>query len=117
MRARVSLFLFGFTMLMASDWPEWRGAHRDGFVIEEPKNWPEKLTLKWKVEVGSGHASPVTAPGSIYEFARQGDLETVLSIDPLDGHTRWKQQYPAPYKMNSAAVGHGEGPKATPLYS
>jgi outer membrane protein assembly factor BamB len=117
MRARVSLFLFGFTMLMASDWPEWRGAHRDGFVIEEPKNWPEKLTLKWKVEVGSGHASPVTAAGSIYEFARQGDLETVLSIDPLDGHTRWKQQYPAPYKMNSAAVGHGEGPKATPLYS
>jgi outer membrane protein assembly factor BamB len=57
------------------------------------------------------------AGGSIYEFARQSDQETVLSIDPSNGKIRWKQQYAAPYKMNSAATGHGEGPKATPLYA
>jgi outer membrane protein assembly factor BamB len=103
--------------MIAADWPEWRGPHRDGFVTEEPKNWPEKLNLKWKVEVGIGHSSPILAGGSIYEFARQGDKETVLAIDPSNGAIRWKQQYAAPYKMNSAAVSHGEGPKATPLYA
>ncbi|HTB10525.1 MAG TPA: PQQ-binding-like beta-propeller repeat protein [Bryobacteraceae bacterium] len=103
--------------LLASDWPEWRGPHRDGVVLEEPKAWPEKLALKWKTEVGIGHSSPVMAAGSIYEFTRQGDQETVLSIDPASGKIRWKQQYPAPYKMNPAAVSHGEGPKSTPVYS
>jgi outer membrane protein assembly factor BamB len=110
------LLIAAFTMLV-SDWPEWRGPHRDGVVIEEPQNWPEKLNLKWKTEVGIGHASPIMAAGSIYDFARQGDQETVLSIDPANGKIRWKQQYPAPYKMNPAAVSHGEGPKSTPVYA
>jgi outer membrane protein assembly factor BamB len=104
-------------LLLAADWPEWRGPHRDALVFEEPKSWPEKLKLKWKTEVGIGHSSPITAAGSIYEFARQGDQETVLSLDPSNGKIRWKQQYAAPYKMNEAAVGHGEGPKATPVYA
>ena len=102
---------------MGSDWPEWRGPHRDGVVSEEPAAWPAKLNLKWKTEVGIGHASPVMAGGSIYEFTRQGDQETVLSLDPANGKIRWKQQYPAPTKIDPAAVGHGEGPKSTPLYA
>ncbi len=117
MSARFLLSLSAFTLLMAADWPEWRGPHRDGVVSEEPKTWPEKLTLKWKTEVGIGHASPIMAAGSIYAFARQGDQENVLSIDPSNGTVRWKQQYAAPYTMNPAAAPHGQGPKATPMYS
>jgi outer membrane protein assembly factor BamB len=115
--SRAFLFLATCTLLTAADWPGWRGPLRDGVVSEEPLTWPEKLTLKWKTEVGIGHASPILAGGSIYDFARQGDQETVLAIDPSNGKVRWKQQYAAPYKMNPAAVSHGEGPKATPLYS
>ncbi len=102
---------------MAADWPEWRGPHRDGALNAEPKAWPEKLQLKWKVEVGLGHASPVLAGGSIFIFARQDENETVLALDPSNGSTRWKQQYPAPYKMSPPAVPHGPGPKSTPLYA
>ncbi len=104
-------------LLLAADWPEWRGPHRDGIVVEEPQNWPEKLNLKWRTEVGIGHSSPIMAAGSIYEFTREGDQETVLSIDPATGKVRWKQQYRAPYKIDPAANGHGAGPKATPVYS
>jgi len=86
--------------LVAADWPEWRGPHRDGIVSEEPKTWPEKLNLKWKIDVGIGHSSPVMAAGSVYDFAREGDQETVLSIDPANGKIRWKQHYAAPYTMN-----------------
>ncbi|HLX45708.1 MAG TPA: PQQ-binding-like beta-propeller repeat protein [Bryobacteraceae bacterium] len=103
--------------MVAADWPEWRGPHRDGILTGEPKSWPEKLNLKWKTEVGIGHASPIFAGGSIYVFARQGEKETALAIDPANGKVRWQQQYPAPYKMHPAATAHGEGPKSTPLYS
>jgi outer membrane protein assembly factor BamB len=101
----------------AADWTEWRGPHRDGVLITEPKAWPEKLNLKWKIEVGEGHSSPILVGDSIYDFARLNDQETVFAIDPSNGAIRWKQQYPAPYKVISAAQGHGPGPKSTPLYS
>ena len=56
------LFLGG-----AQDWPQWRGPNRDGIAVSfsEPKAWPEKLKLKWKVNVGEGHSSPVVAGGKI----------------------------------------------------
>ena len=90
--------------LLAADWPGWRGPHRDGVITEEPKAYPERLNLKWKTEIGLGHSSPILAAGSIYAFARQGEQETVYSIDPATGKIRWQRQYPAPYKMNSAAT-------------
>ena len=106
-----------FLLLTSADWPRWRGPHGDAIIAEEPKNFPEKLNLKWKIDIGLGHSSPILAGGSIYAFARQGEQETVYSIDPASGKTRWQQQYPAPYKMNGAAIGHGPGPKSTPLYA
>jgi outer membrane protein assembly factor BamB len=104
-------------LISAADWPGWRGPHQAGIVTEEPKNFPAKLNLKWKMEIGLGHASPIVAGGSVYAFARQGEQETAYSIDPANGKIRWQQQYPAPYKMNGAAAPHGPGPKSTPLYA
>jgi outer membrane protein assembly factor BamB len=109
--------LVGAALLTAADWTEWRGPHRDGVLLNEPKAWPEKLNLKWKIEVGEGHSSPILVGDSIYDFARFNDQETLFAIDPSNGNIRWKQQYPAPYKVNSAAAGHGPGPKSTPLYA
>ncbi len=38
------------------DWPQWRGANRDGAVtaFTEPVAWPDRLTERWTVEVGFG---------------------------------------------------------------
>jgi outer membrane protein assembly factor BamB len=100
----------------AEDWPQWRGPHRDGVAagFPEPKAWPEKLTLKWKVTVGEGHSSPVVADGRIYVHARQGDREVVSALRPDDGQVIWQQGYAAPYTMNPAATTHGKGVKSTP---
>jgi outer membrane protein assembly factor BamB len=105
-------------VLSAADWPQWRGPNRDGIVsvFAEPKTWPEKLNLKWKITVGEGHSSPIFAAGRIFQMARQQDDEVTLSIDPADGKIQWRQAYPAPYTMNPAANRHGKGPKSTPLY-
>jgi|SRR5579883_2087853 len=103
--------------LLAADWPSWRGPDHSAIVTEEPKTFPEKLNLKWRIDIGEGHSSPILAAGSVYSFARKNDQETVYSIDPATGKIRWQQSYAAPYKMNSAAAGHGPGPKSTPVYA
>lgn len=100
----------------AEDWPQWRGPHRDGIAVgfAEPKTWPEKLTLKWKVAVGEGHSSPVVADGAIYLHTRQGDREVITALRPENGQTVWQEGYNAPYSMNPAATTHGKGVKSTP---
>jgi outer membrane protein assembly factor BamB len=102
--------------LAAQDWPQWRGPNRDGAVpFTEPKVWPEKLTTKWRVTIGEGYASPLYSGGRILEFARQGDDEVAMAIDPDNGKVLWHQSYPASYEPVSSAAKHGKGPKSTPL--
>lgn len=112
----VALAVFAF-WAPAEDWPQWRGIHRDGVAagFPEPKAWPEKLKLKWKVTVGEGHSSPVVADGRIFVHARQGDREVVTALQPENGQTIWQEGYAASYTMNPAATSHGKGVKSTPV--
>jgi outer membrane protein assembly factor BamB len=103
--------------LWAQDWPQWRGPNRDGTTpFSQPKAWPEKLTTKWKVPIGEGYASPIFAGGRILQFARQGDDEVAMSLDPESGKILWRQSCPAPFEPVNSAARHGKGPKSTPLY-
>ena len=103
--------------LRAEDWPQWRGPNRDGQIrITEPKTWPERLTTKWKITVGEGYASPLLAGGRILQFARQGDDEVAMAIDPANGKILWRQSYPVPYEPVRSAARHGKGAKSTPIY-
>ncbi len=101
----------------AQEWPQWRGPNRDGVVtsFSVPQTWPDALELKWKVTVGSGHASPVVAEGKVYIHSRQEDQEVASCRDLDTGGLVWRRRYPAPYRMSSAARGHGKGPKSTPV--
>jgi outer membrane protein assembly factor BamB len=112
------LVLFAAPALYCADWPQWRGPARDGSLpsFREPQAWPERLNRKWKISVGQGHASPVFAAGRIYVLSRRQNRETVSSINPEDGKALWSQSYEAPYRMNAAALKHGEGPKSTPVF-
>jgi outer membrane protein assembly factor BamB len=110
--------LAGFLVFAwAQDWPQWRGPNRDGIASAffEPKAWPEKLKLKWKVTVGEGHSSPVVADGKIYLHTRQGDREVVSCLRAETGQVIWQEGYAAPYAMNPAAARHGKGVKSTPV--
>jgi outer membrane protein assembly factor BamB len=101
----------------AADWPQWRGPNRDGTgaVFTEPARWPETLTERWKIAVGGGHSSPVLVGNRIYLHSRQKDDEVIAAIDAATGKVVWQDRYPAPYRMNPAAAGHGPGPKSTPV--
>lgn len=100
-----------------SEWPQWRGPNRDGVLtsFKEPATWPEQLTRRWKVEVGTGYATPLIAGNRIYIFSRQGEEEVMQALDADSGKSLWRTAYPTTFTMNSAAVRHNAGPKSTPV--
>jgi outer membrane protein assembly factor BamB len=103
----------------AGDWPQWRGPNRDGVIgaFTEPKAWPERLTRKWKVDVGLGYASPVLVGNRIYMFSRQGDDEILQALDAGTGAKVWASSYAAPFTVTPAAARHEKGPKSTPTFA
>jgi outer membrane protein assembly factor BamB len=94
----------------------WRGANRDGaFAFTLPKAWPDSLTRRWRVDVGTGYAAPITAGDRVYAFSRQGEEEVMRALEAATGKTIWETRYNAAYKPNPAATRtHGTGPKSTP---
>ena len=91
-----------------------RTAWRAGPAVDAPHGRPRYGRLgRWTV--GLGHSSPVVAAAGSIVFSRQGEEETLQALDLATGKRLWRQAYPAPYTMNSAAFSHGPGPKATPV--
>ena len=106
------------SLATAPQWPQWRGPSRDGVAESRPPaQWPAALTKRWQVPAGSGYSTPVVADGRVFVHARNGDRETITALDAATGKRLWEDSYPAPYKVNSAAVSHGPGPKSTPVIS
>jgi outer membrane protein assembly factor BamB len=105
--------------VLAQDWTQWRGPNRDGAIASftAPRDWPEQLTQRWKVDVGLGYATPLLVGNRIYMFSRQGDDEVMSALDAANGMRLWRTAYPAPFTMNSAAAPHGQGPKSTPVFN
>lgn len=101
----------------AEDWPQWRGPQRDGRAAGAlaATAWPRMLAREWRVAAGAGHASPVVAGDRVFLFAREGEDEVVAAYEVATGKRLWRQAEAVPYTMNPAAMGHGKGPKATPL--
>ena len=103
----------------STDWTQWRGPNRDGAApaVSDAQAWPERLTQKWKVDVGLGYATPLVVGSRIYQFARKGEREVMMAIDADSGKVLWETGHTAAFTMMSATVQHGPGPKSTPLFS
>ena len=109
-----SVALIGASCACAQDWPQWRGADRDGKVagFTAPQTWPQALAQKWKVPVGSGDATPALVGDKLYVLTRQGDSEAVLCLKAADGQEVWKNQYAA--RPVTGAASRHPGPRSSP---
>lgn len=107
------------TQSNSSNWPQWRGPNRDGHAagFVPPQAWPERLTSRWKTDVGLGYATPLLVGDRLYVFARQADDEVMAALDAASGKVLWRTGYPAAFTMDKAAAPHGPGPKSTPAYA
>ena len=104
------------TNVFAQDWPQWRGANRDGKVtgFDVPKTWPAELTPTWKITVGVGDASPVIAGDKLYSFARLDSNEVITCLDVKTGQKIWVNLFPALAITGPASSQHS-GPRSTPV--
>ena len=116
----ISLIAGFFLVLTISsngqDWPQWRGATRDGNVtgFKAPKTWPKELKQEWKITVGFGDATPVVVGNKLYCFTRQGTDEILLCLDAASGKELWKDKYAAQTITGPSANAH-PGPRSTPV--
>lgn len=100
------------------DYPQWRGHTRDGSAsaFAAPKAWPDRLTLKWKIDVGEGYSTPLVIGPRIYTLSRQAGNEVMAARHAATGAALWQTSYPAPHKMAGGTGAHGQGPKSTPVF-
>jgi outer membrane protein assembly factor BamB len=107
------------TLVNGQDFPQWRGSNRDGRIDVVPaiSKWPSQLRNGWKIEVGTGHSSPLVVGNRVYIHARQGENEVVTALDTGTGKRIWQDSYNVAYSVNPAAREHGKGPKSTPVYA
>ncbi|MFC1762119.1 PQQ-binding-like beta-propeller repeat protein [Planctomycetota bacterium] len=80
--------------LVYADWPQFRGAHRDGFSPETNllKTWPEEgPELLWSNDsIGEGYSSAIVVNKMIYTLG-QTDLVEVLSAIDTRGKLLWQK--------------------------
>jgi outer membrane protein assembly factor BamB len=112
----ILLFLHA-TPSAAQEWPQWRGANRNGVInsFATPATWPKTLSKKWQTVVGSGYSSPVVLKSRIYIHTRRDEQEVVNCVDWKTGKIVWSQSYAAPFAKNQYAVRMGKGPNSTPV--
>ncbi len=117
-RSRVMMagcvIMVGAGLVIAQDWPQWRGPNRDGKVegFTAPQQWPQQLTQKWRTTVGLGCATPALVGDKLYVFTRQGDDEVTLCLDAGSGKELWRDQYAA--QAVTGAPSRHPGPRSSP---
>ncbi len=97
-------------LLLADDWPQWRGPQRDGSSRETgllgvwPKEGPKML---WKSgDVGRGYSTPAVVDDRLYVMANEGlENEFVEALDAADGRRVW-----------STRIGNVGNPKQQPNF-
>ena len=109
------LILLGSINVFGQDWPQWRGSNRDAKVTKfaVPDKWPEKLTQKWKIQVGEGtDSTPALVGNRLYVFTRQDGNEVTLCLNADTGDEIWKNSYEAEARV-TADRAH-PGPRSSP---
>jgi outer membrane protein assembly factor BamB len=98
-------------MLVAADWPAFRGPTHDGTSAERitwPKGGP---TEKWRINVGIGHSAVSVAGNRAYTMGNANETDTVFAIDVDTGKVVWTHAYPCNEKVG---IRDYDGPFATP---
>jgi outer membrane protein assembly factor BamB len=95
------------------DWPQWRGAHRDGTSAEHGllKDWPKAgPPLAWRANgAGIGYSSFSAAAGRLYTLGARGSSEYLMAYDAATGKKLWEIVHGRMFNNDM-----GDGPRATP---
>src|SRR5262245_46189821 len=110
----LALIILLIQTIFAQDWPQWRGANRDGVVtgFSAPKTWPKKLSQRWKATVGDGVATPALVGDKLFVFTREGGNEVIRCVEAVTGKEVWQEKYEA--RAVTGAASSFPGPRSSP---
>lgn len=92
------------------DWPQFRGANRDGISTEtqwNPLALQGGVKILWKAEVGEGYSAVSISGDRLFAFGNKDNTDTIVALSLKDGKEMWKHSYPC-------EAGSYPGPRATP---
>jgi outer membrane protein assembly factor BamB len=119
---RAVAFFASVCGLLASDWPQFRGPHRDGTWDETGilEKFPaDGLKVAWRHAVGGGFSSPVVAQDRAFvfdvELIKPTARERLHCFDAKTGKVLWVYAYDEPYGDWAYVPERGAGPTATPI--
>ncbi|MEM1441911.1 MAG: PQQ-binding-like beta-propeller repeat protein [Verrucomicrobiota bacterium] len=103
----------------SDDWPEFRGADRDGKWSAEGvrssfEGLSDPLPRVWSTPVGAGYSGPTVAGDSVFLMDRgvpgnTDEVERIVCVDRATGEPRWVHSYFAVY----TDVGYAYGPRSS----
>jgi len=111
----IIVVLLFHVQIFAADWPQWRGANRDGVWAEEgilEKFDAPQLPVRWRVKIAAGYNGPTVADNRVYVTDRltvPAPIERVRCFDAMAGQEIWSYPYECEYEK----VGYRAGPRAS----
>jgi outer membrane protein assembly factor BamB len=101
-KSKIKLLIITAVMLnisgigLAQDWPQWRGANRDGVSKENNLNldWANKKPqTAWIFrQAGAGYSSPTIVGTTLYCQGATDNKGFVFALDTKTGNLKWKQK-------------------------
>lgn len=90
--------MLGSAVVVADDWPYYRGPNCNGVSLETGWNARalEQPKVLWKADVGVGAASMITSNGRLYTMGNKDDADTVYCFNAETGDVVWKHSYACP---------------------
>src|SRR5882724_1596176 len=114
---RIPTFFFatflGVAVLLAGDWPQWRGERRDGVSAETGllKQWPAGgPKVVWKTNgLGEGYSAFAISKGKLFTQGQRQGQQFVMAFDVANGKKLWETASSGSYPQD-----RGNGPRGTP---
>ncbi len=102
--------------LQPGDWPDFRGANRDGvisgaIVVADWKEHPPKQL--WKKRVGPGWSGMIVVDGHVVTQEQREAVEAVACYDAATGNEIWAHNDTERFEEDLA----GAGPRGTPTFA
>lgn len=101
-----------------TDWPQWRGPHRDGQVTG--REWPSSLqapalNVRWKVDLAPSYSGAIVVSNRVFSTETiDKKSERVRAWDRQTGRELWRREWEGAMSVPFFAKANGDWIRATP---